>query len=84
MLRHVLSRKPQGFENLNPLFEAVYQDLHLRFEAVDRSYAESHPDRDIKNYIARSCKSALKDAWKREKANLLDDGTDDSETEVEH
>jgi hypothetical protein len=64
-LRHMVTRPPRGLDPNNPLYEAVLPDLQARFEAVDSAYAEKYPDRDVKAYITRSCKSSLKQAWKR-------------------
>ena len=61
----MVTRPPRGLDPNNPLYEAVLPDLQARFEAVDSAYAEKYPDRDVKAYITRSCKSSLKQAWKR-------------------
>ena len=72
MLRHAVSSPPTGVDPTNPLYSAVLLTLNERFAEVDEDFAVQYPDRDVKEYVAKSCKSALHSAW-RKRASIVDE-----------
>jgi hypothetical protein len=68
MMRNAVTNPPVAVDPNNPLYSVVVHDLAERFDEVDEDFAQKYPDRDIKAYVTKSCKSALTTAWKKHAA----------------